>query len=273
MLNFRVPIHSILSFLSVGLGLPIDVRKHIFEIKQMNGKMFLMVIMSSYLTSCASVPNTYNPQINAQDLRSNYASLLSADWDMEIALLNKKSMSQRDITEKENKIRSIANEKCLVPYENKLTKTLNIQKIKEQPNQDKKITIYKASLNQAYQESIKLDAALPNCLKPLGVSGQIRVNHGGHYYSTPQYLQIVIARTDQLTSINSKQNNNPNIAQDFLGTWANIMSSELGSMAYSGANNNQYYVQPYYRDDGTYVRGHYKTTPNNYCSDNIRGCR
>ena len=178
----------------------------------MNGKIFFIVIMSSYLISCTSVSNTYTPQINPQDFRSNYISLLSADEELEIALLNKKSMSQWDITEKENKIRPIASEKCLAPYRDKLIKTLEIQKIKEQPNQDKKIAMYKASLNRAYQESIKLDAALPSCLKPLGVSGQVKFNYEGHYYSTSQYLQMIMARTDQLTIMSSKQNNNSSMA-------------------------------------------------------------
>ena len=229
--------------------------------------------MIFYLTSCASVPNTYTPQINAQDLRSKYVSLLSTDEELKIALLNKKSMSQGDVAEKENKIMPIANEKCLAPYKNKLAKILDVQKIKEQPNQENKISIYKASLNRAYQEAIRLDTALPNCLKPLGVSGQVIFNYEGHHYSTPQYLQMVIARTDQLLSMNSRQSNHPNIARDFLDTFADTMSSELKGMAHSGSNNNKYYVQPYYRRDGTYVTGHYKTTPNSYCSDNIRGCR
>ena len=133
----------------------------------MNGKIFLMLIMSFYLTSCASTPNTYTPQVNARNLHSNYVSLLSTNEELEINLLNKKSMSQWDIAEKENKIRPIAREKCLVPYRDKLTKTLDIQKINEQTNKDKKISMYKASLNRAYQESIKLDTALSMLLKTI----------------------------------------------------------------------------------------------------------
>lgn len=172
----------------------------------MNRKIFFIVIMSSYLSSCANVPNTYTPQ----DFRSNYVSLLSTNEELEIALLNKNSMSQWDATEKENKIRPIANEKCLTPYRNKLTKTLDVQRVNEQPNKDKKIAMYKASLNRAYQESIKLDAELLSCLRPLGVSGQVRFNYEGNYYSTPQYFQLIIKKTDQLISMNSTQNNNVN---------------------------------------------------------------
>jgi hypothetical protein len=42
-----------------------------------------------------------------------------------------------------------------------------------------------------------------------------------------------------------------------------------------GANVNpdQTYVGQYHRRDGTVVRGHWRTNPNETCLDNIGGCR
>jgi len=32
------------------------------------------------------------------------------------------------------------------------------------------------------------------------------------------------------------------------------------------------YINPYFRSDGTYVRGHYRTTRDGYCWNNLSGC-
>ncbi|MDW7747021.1 hypothetical protein [Halomonas sp.] len=41
----------------------------------------------------------------------------------------------------------------------------------------------------------------------------------------------------------------------------------------SYVNPNQHWVSGYYRSDGTYVPGHWRTDPNRVCYDNINGCR
>lgn len=38
-------------------------------------------------------------------------------------------------------------------------------------------------------------------------------------------------------------------------------------------NPNQRYIQPYQRDDGTQVRGHWRTVPNDRTDDNINAPR
>lgn len=37
-------------------------------------------------------------------------------------------------------------------------------------------------------------------------------------------------------------------------------------------NSNRHWVSGYYRSDGTYIPGHWRTNPNNTCLDNINGC-
>ena len=68
----------------------------------------------------------------------------------------------------------------------------------------------------------------------------------------------------------------------------NIFLSAITSISYAilfivsggliDSNNNvsfgnAIYINPYTKKDGTRVKGHYRTKPNNTCIDNIRGCR
>ena len=43
-----------------------------------------------------------------------------------------------------------------------------------------------------------------------------------------------------------------------------------GSLYGTGSSPNSHYVQPYARQDGTYVQGHQQTNPNNTQLDNYR---
>ena len=38
-------------------------------------------------------------------------------------------------------------------------------------------------------------------------------------------------------------------------------------------SSNLIWVNPYVRNDGTSVRGHYRTSPDGYCWNNLSGCR
>ena len=244
-------------------------------VNQMNFNTFLILIIGFSLTACSNTPHTVVPSTNSQafsnpqNLRSDYIELLSADEELDIKLNNKKSMSEWDILEQENKIRPLANKKCLVPYKNRLNKILDFNKIKAQPTKEQKLSKYKELLRKSHQEAIILDTAIPSCLQPLGVSGEIKISYKNQYYSAPQYIQLIINKTDQMASMPKQQSN---IASDFLSEFAGGMLAIMEGMAASGTNNNQHYVSPYVRRDGTYVDGYYRTNPNGTCSDNRNGC-
>lgn len=47
----------------------------------------------------------------------------------------------------------------------------------------------------------------------------------------------------------------------------------MALMAGSSAPSAQYqYINPYIKNDGTYVEGHLRSTPNAFCYDNLNGC-
>ena len=48
--------------------------------------------------------------------------------------------------------------------------------------------------------------------------------------------------------------------------------NNYGAPASSYTNSNQHWVNSYYRADGTYVPGHWRSNPNGTCLDNINGC-
>ena len=47
-----------------------------------------------------------------------------------------------------------------------------------------------------------------------------------------------------------------------------IGQPSVGGLYGTGSSPNSHYVQPYVRQDGTYVGGHYQTNPNNTQFDN-----
>lgn len=49
-------------------------------------------------------------------------------------------------------------------------------------------------------------------------------------------------------------------------------NTSYSTPATSYTNPNRHWVNGYFRDDGTYVQGHWRTNPNNTCLDNLNGC-
>jgi hypothetical protein len=87
----------------------------------------------------------------------------------------------------------------------------------------------------------------------------------------PEYL------TDLIVSLRTYVEAKSQVANEQADTTAIVASLAVilaaGAAASANVNPNQTYVQPYVRHDGTPVRGHWRTDPNDTCLDNIRGCR
>lgn len=59
------------------------------------------------------------------------------------------------------------------------------------------------------------------------------------------------------------------VVSDISNTTSEMNSSNVNNGHSTGVNPDQYYVDGYHRDDGTYAHGHKKTMPNDKLSDNL----
>ena len=117
-----------------------------------------------------------------------------------------------------------------------------------------------------------LDLEFDRCVAKFGVVGfNFFKLEDGRELRAPEYLSETIAslRTwgdARATVANEQQDNTALVVASVAG-----LAVAVGGSA--NVNSDQTYVGQYRRRDGTAVRGHWRTNPNETCLDNIRGCR
>jgi hypothetical protein len=116
-----------------------------------------------------------------------------------------------------------------------------------------------------------LDREFDKCMARFGVVGfNFFKREDGRELRAPDYLSETIA------SLHAWGNAHATVANEQQDNTALVVASlAVVALAVGGANVNpdQTYVGQYRRRDGTVVRGHWRTNPNETCLDNIRGCR
>ena len=118
----------------------------------------------------------------------------------------------------------------------------------------------------------QLDREFDKCLARFGVIGfNFFEFEDGRKLRAPEYLTEVLASLrglgDASATVAAEQQDNAALVVASLA----VVAVSMGGGA--NVNSDQTYVEQYRRRDGTVVRGHRRTNPNETCLDNIRGCR
>lgn len=117
-----------------------------------------------------------------------------------------------------------------------------------------------------------LDREFDKCVAKFGVVGfNFFKLQDGRELRAPEYLSEAIAslRTwgDARAAVANEQQDNAALVVASLA----VVALAVGGGG--GVNPEQTHVESYHRRDGTVVRGHWRTNPNETCLDNIGGCR
>jgi hypothetical protein len=117
-----------------------------------------------------------------------------------------------------------------------------------------------------------LDREFDKCVAKFGVVGfNFFQLEDGRELRAPDYLSETIASLhawgDARATVATEQQDSAALVVASLGVVALAVSGG------ANVNSDQTYVGQYRRRDGTVVRGHWRTNPNETCLDNIRGCR
>jgi hypothetical protein len=153
---------------------------------------------------------------------------------------------------------------CVKPYTENLI--ARVDRAAEGAKASRSITPAEGLPNMARS----LDRDFDRCMARFGVVGYNYFElEDGREKPTPVYLE------EMLVSLRA-----------YRDAWSQTTQEEADSLALLGAtmaaiadassanvNPNQTRVSQYRRRDGTLVRSHWRTNPNETCQDNIRGCR
>jgi hypothetical protein len=117
-----------------------------------------------------------------------------------------------------------------------------------------------------------LDREFDKCVAKFGVVGfSFFQLEDGRELRAPDYLSETIASLhalgDARATVATEQQDSAALVVASLA----VVALAVGGSA--NVNPDQTYVGQYRRRDGTEVRGHWRTNPNDTCLDNIRGCR
>jgi hypothetical protein len=115
-----------------------------------------------------------------------------------------------------------------------------------------------------------LDRDFDKCVASFGVVGfNFFQLEDGRELRAPEYLAEMIASLRawagaRATVANEQQDNAALVVASLA-----VVALAVGG---AGVNPDETHVESYRRRDGTVVRGHWRTNPNETCLDNIRGC-
>jgi hypothetical protein len=117
-----------------------------------------------------------------------------------------------------------------------------------------------------------LDREFDKCLVRFGVVGfNFFELEDGRELRAPEYLSETVASLrawgDARATVANEQQDNTALVVASLA----VVAVAVGGGA--NVNSDQTHIDQYRRRDGTVVRGHWRTNPNETCLDNIRGCR
>jgi hypothetical protein len=155
---------------------------------------------------------------------------------------------------------------CAKPY------TVNLQASVQDAAERAKVSRSIAPVETLPESARVLDREFDKCLARFGVVGfNFFKLEAGRELRAPEYLSETIASLhawgNARTTVANEQQDNAALVVASLA----VVALAVGGGA--NVNPDQTYVEQYHRRDGTVVRSHWRTNPNETCLDNIRGCR
>jgi hypothetical protein len=179
----------------------------------------------------------------------------------DLATTRKLSPTERE--QQEAKAASAFSPACVKPYTEKL-----LTRVRTTADEARASGALMA-LNPLPEYARVLDKEFDLCLHKFSVTGfNYMERDDGREQRIPEYLDelIVSLRAYGVAYAEAAADQQENVAF--------VMGALTAALAAGAAvNPNQTYVESYRRRDGTLVRGHLRTLPNETCLDNIRGCR
>ena len=161
-----------------------------------------------------------------------------------------KRLSKWQIIEKEKIKLSQAKKRCFIPY------TKSLETTSKNAARTSKSLNYILSL--VYRQSIKLEAALPSCLRPLGVTGSIKYLHEGKLYNTPQFAKLILAKNKKYQQVKGK-NTVASFGEEFLTSFANNGLTLIKEMSRPSRTRTRYSCSELTKSQAIYLlrQGHY----------------
>jgi hypothetical protein len=207
-----------------------------------------------FLTACAS-PSTMLEKSSAMAELNRYTS---AKLMIELNAINSEQLSKEGLQRLEEQIAQSAQVTCTDPLLDKMETALKIDARIEHEVLD------------AALKADKINEEYDRCLNKFGATGYMGAQIVGDFMSVGEWLRRVWAAASYAAHISQRAEwESTNNGIIFFGAMS-VAAASLG--AQYPVNPNQIYITPQIRN-GTYVRGHYRTTPNSTCLDNIRGCK
>ena len=219
-----------------------------------------IVVGAISLSSCAGAQSTAQVDAARADFE---AKTRPAKMMVQYDLANPTGLTtaQREI--RERNAEKAFSPACMKPYAEKLLATVAAAAERG------KITGSLSPVDLLPEDARLLDREFDKCVARFGVTGYNFMEiEDGRDQRLPEYLTVLISSLRSYVaahaqSVDEQQNN------------AALVVAVLAAIvqASDGVNPNQTYVGSYTRQNGTVVRGYWRTDPNGTCLDNIRGCR
>lgn len=202
----------------------------------------IVLIAGFFLCSCTHLINP------ASDIKFLTGPMVQSafQWD----LIDTKGLSASERVFEENRIYTAIEAACVVPYHEQRADILRELFYHLQRNNF-------STADQSPLTAEFIDLKLTECLAAYGVKGHFIVAvPGWEEMDLPGYLALLISKGRALVAWQNR-------GAPFL----------LSNHGYPALPGSAYWVDQYIKRDGTIVRGHLRSSPNNTCIDNIRGCR
>lgn len=223
--------------------------------------------LSLCLLAVAACGGCAGPQNNSHldTARANFAALAGRPAQMMVSFDLATTRKLDSVEKKKLEARAISafNPACVKPYTEKLA--ANVQTAAAQAKSSGSLS----SLNSLSDYARALDKEFDACMRQFGVTGfnYVEREDAGEQ-RIPEYIDELLAGLRAYGAAHTEA------AADQEENATLVLAAVSAALAARApVNPNQTYVASYSRRDGTRVRGHLRTLPNETCRDNIRGCR
>jgi hypothetical protein len=157
---------------------------------------------------------------------------------------------------------------CMKPYTEKLYANVASAIAQAQA------TYSLSAIDRLPEDARRLDSEFDKCVGAFGVIGyNFVVREDGREQRIPAYLAELVASLRRYGDAHAQVEGEKQVSAAIAASGLAVALVAGAAASGNGVNPDQIYIEPYVRHDGTMVRGHWRTMPNDTCLDNIRGCR
>jgi hypothetical protein len=203
-----------------------------------------------------------SPSAQMEAARADFPSRVENTRMMvQFDLIKSAGLSPEEREKKEASAAAVLMPSCVKPY------TEQLQELVRAAADEARVTHSPPALDPLMSQAAALDAGFDRCAARFGVTGYNFIETAdGKEHRVPEYLAWATEPLREYVAARGKA-----AAQQQAVA---LSLALLGAIAASSAvNPDQIRVQQYSRRDGTVVRSHMRTVPNETCLDNIRGCK